>query len=88
MTWDGNLSDAADENEAHDDIPVTEMEEHGLLQARSRASAIEILRSKYAVVDYLSFAQCARFVGSSFNEVQHIWRDLQVQRAGAYGNGL
>ena len=49
---------------------------------------MELLLFKYAAVGYLLFAQCAGFVGASFNEVQHNWRDLQVQRAGAYGDGL
>ena len=40
------------------------------------------------MVDHLSFTQCTGFAGASFNEVQHIWRDLQVQWAGAYGHGL
>ena len=36
----------------------------------------DLLRNKYDVVDHLSLAQCAGFAGSSFTEVQHIWRDL------------
>ena len=49
---------------------------------------MELLHFKYVVVDHLSFAHCTGFAGASFNEVQHIWRDLQVRWAGAYGNGL
>ena len=46
----------------------------------------DLLRNKYAIVDHLSLAQCAGFAGSSFTEVQHIWRDLQVQWAGAFSD--
>ena len=46
----------------------------------------DLLRNKYAIVDHLSLAQCAGFAGSSFTEDQHIWRDLQVQWAGAFSD--
>ena len=59
---------------------------HGLPRARERATDFEILRFKYTVVDHLSFAQCVGYAGGSFSEVQSIWRDLQVQRAGAYSD--
>ena len=50
------------------------------------ASNEDLLRNKYAIVDHLSLAQCAGFTGSSFTEVQHIWRDLHVQWAGAFSD--
>ena len=81
-------NEAGDKNNRHKDVPVTELDEHGLTQARESASAMELLCFEYVVVDHLSLTQCAGFAGASFNEVQHIWRDLQVQWAVAYGDGL
>ena len=70
------------------DIPVPDLDNHGLPKARERADCAEILRDPYAVLDHLSVAQCAGFAGFSFNEIQHIWRPLQVPWAGAYSDAL
>ena len=67
-------------------ILVAEFDKHGVPHARERATDFEILRFKYAVVDHLLFAQCAGYAVGSFSEVQSIWRDLQVQCAGAYSD--
>ena len=67
-------------------IPAVEFDEHGLPRTRERTDNLEVLRFKYAVVDHLSFTQCAGYASGSFSEVQSIWRDLQVQWAGAYSD--
>ena len=54
--WQQQHNGAAAKSKHHEDILAVEMDEHGLTRARERASNMELLRFKYAVVDHLLFA--------------------------------
>ena len=67
-------------------FPEAVHDEHSLPRARERATNIELLPCRHAVVDHISMAHCAGFEGGAFNEVRSVWRDLSVQWAGAFGD--
>jgi hypothetical protein len=48
----------------------------------------EIFCCHWAVVDHFSMAQCTSFAGSSFNQVQHVWSNVQVSWAGAFSDAV
>ena len=64
-------------------MPTAVIDRNSLPCARDRVSPFECLRNRLAVVDHLSFAECAGFAGCAFGEVQTVWRCLQVPWAGA-----
>ena len=76
-------TEEGDDAKGQTSIPKAELDEYGLPVACERESSANILRCKHVVMNHISFAQYTGFVGDSFNEVQHVWRDLQIQWAGA-----
>ena len=55
-------------------VPAADLNKYGLPRARDRPSPFKCLRNLLAVIDHLSFAECAGFTGSAFGEVQIVCR--------------
>ena len=53
-------------------MPTADMDDNGLSRARDRPLLFKCLCNHLAVIDHLSFAECAGFVGCAFADVRTV----------------